>query len=107
MRKAVTALLPALLFLLLCGASSVQAQVFGGIIYVGDNSADLVMFDLTNTNFSKVEFYRGAKLLGTVNLNAKDGGIITDYGLSIGNQYQYQYRAYRSSGGFLDNNLPG
>lgn len=107
MKRAVTAILPALLFLLLCGTTSVQAQVFGGVIYVGDNSADIVMFNLTNTNFSKVEFYRGAKLLGTVTLNGNDGGIMTDYGLVKGNQYQYQYRAYRTAGGFQDGNLPG
>ena len=82
-----------------------QAQPFGAVIYVGDNSADIYMEDLTNSNYSKVEFYRGAKLLGTVNLNAGDGGIITDYNLSKGNGYQYQYRAYRTAGGFQDGNL--
>ncbi|MBE0645233.1 MAG: T9SS type A sorting domain-containing protein [Bacteroidetes bacterium] len=103
MRRAVTVFLPLMFILLMSGV--MQAQPFGAVIYVGDNSADIYMFDLTNSNFSKVEFYRGAKLLGTVNLNAGDGGVITDYNLSKGNGYQYQYRAYRSAGGFLDGNL--
>ncbi|MDT8323510.1 MAG: T9SS type A sorting domain-containing protein [Bacteroidota bacterium] len=107
MRRAVTALLPAVLFLLLFGNSTVQAQVFGAVIYSGDNSADIAMFDLTNTNFSKVEFYRGAKLLGMVTLNGNDGRIVTDYGIIKGNSYQYQYRAYRTAGGFQDGNLAG
>lgn len=101
MKRTATFFLPMLLFL----AVHAQAQPFGAVIYVGDNSADILMFDLENTNFSKVEFYRGAKLIGTTFLNAKDGGIITDYGLNKGTQYQYQYRAYRSAGGFADGNL--
>lgn len=103
MRRAVTAFLPLLLALLFSG--TLQAQPFGQVIYVGDNTADIFFFDLTNANFSKVEFYRGAKLLGTVNLNAQDGRVITDYGLTKGNPYQYQYRAYRTAGGFLDGTL--
>ena len=103
MRRAVTVFLPLLAVLFHFGI--LQAQPFGAVIYVGDNSADIWMMDLTNANFSKVEFYRGAKILGTVNLNAGDGKIITDYGLIKGNQYQYQYRAYRTAGGFLDGNL--
>jgi hypothetical protein len=105
MRRAVTVFLP-LLFLIFTGGI-LRAQPFGAVIYVGDNSADIFMFDLTNSNFSKVEFYRAAKLLGTVYLNAGDGRIITDYNLVKGNQYQYQYRAYRTAGGFLDGNLIG
>ncbi|MGB5074714.1 MAG: hypothetical protein WBQ23_11315, partial [Bacteroidota bacterium] len=103
MRRAVTVFLP-LLFILLSGGV-LQAQTFGMVIYVGDNSADIYMPNLTDGNFTKVEFYRGAKLLGTVNLNAGDGGIVIDRNLTIGNQYQYQFRAYRSAGGFLDGNL--
>ncbi|MBR9976376.1 MAG: T9SS type A sorting domain-containing protein [Bacteroidetes bacterium] len=103
MRRAVTVFLPLLAVLFHFGI--LQAQPFGAVIYVGDNSSDIWMMDLTNTNFSKVEFYRGAKILGTVNLNANDGKIITDYGQIKGNQYQYQYRAYRTGGGFLDGNL--
>ena len=103
MRRAVTVFLPLLAVLFHFGI--LQAQPFGAVIYVGDNTADLWMMDLTDANFTKVEFYRGAKLLGTVNLNAGDGRIITDYGLTKGTQYQYQYRAYRSAGGFLDGNL--
>ncbi|MFA6234498.1 MAG: hypothetical protein WC824_10005, partial [Bacteroidota bacterium] len=103
MRRAVTVLLP-LFFILLTGGM-LQAQPFGAVIYVGDNSADVLMFDLTNSNFSKVEFYRGATLLGTVHINAGDGGLITSYNLVKGNQYQFQYRAYRTAGGFLDGNL--
>lgn len=105
MRRAVTVFMP--LFFVLMAFGTLQAQPFGAVIYVGDNSADIFMMDLTNSNFTKVEFYRGAKLLGTVNINAGDGKIITDYGLIKGNQYQYQYRAYRSAGGFLDGNLIG
>ncbi|MDX9760180.1 MAG: T9SS type A sorting domain-containing protein [Bacteroidota bacterium] len=103
MRRAVTAFLPLLFALLFSG--TLQAQQFGQVIYVGDNTADIFMADLTNANYSKVEFYRGAKLLGTVNLNAQDGRIITDYGLAKGNPYQYQFRAYRTAGGFLDGTL--
>jgi len=91
--------------LLLIFAARANAQAFGAVIYVGDNSADVLMFDLDNTNFTKVEFYRGAKLIGTVNLNAGDGKIVTDYNLVKGNTYQYQFRAYRSAGGFMDGNL--
>jgi hypothetical protein len=101
MKRAVTIVLPLLLLL----AFQAQAQPFGAVIYSGDDSADILMFDLTNTNFSKVEFYRGARLLGTTNINANDGGLITDYGLNKGTQYQYQFRAYRTAGGFLDGNL--
>ncbi len=101
MKRAATFFLPLLILL----AVQAQAQPFGAVLYVGDNSADVLMFDLDNTNYSKVEFYRGAKLIGTTHLNAQDGGIITDYGLNKGTQYQYQYRAYRTAGGFLDGNL--
>ena len=101
MKRAVTMILP----LLLIFAARANAQNFGAVIYVGDNSADVFMADLTNTNFTKVEFYRGAKLIGTVNLNANDGKIVTDYNLVKGNTYQYQFRAYRSAGGFMDGNL--
>ena len=101
MKRAVTFFLPLLILL----ALQAKAQPFGAVIYVGSNCADVLMFDLTNTNFSKVEFYRGAKLIGTTMLNASDGGVITDYGLNKGTQYQYQFRAYRTAGGFLDGDL--
>ncbi len=105
MRRAVTVFLP--LLFLLTTSGILQAQPFGAVIYVGDNSADVFMYDLTNSNFSKVEFYRNAKLLGTVYLNAGDGRVVTDYNLVKGNSYVYQYRAYRTAGGFLDDNLIG
>jgi len=82
-----------------------QAQPFGAVIYVGDDSADLLLFDLTNPMYSKVEFYRGARMLGTVFPGAGGGGLITDYGLIKGTSYQYQTRAYRIGGGFEDGNL--
>ncbi|MBR9979114.1 MAG: T9SS type A sorting domain-containing protein [Bacteroidetes bacterium] len=103
MRRAVTILLPLMLALLSSGA--LQAQPFGAVIYVGDDNAHVYMFDLENTNFSKVEFYRANRLLGTVNINAGDGGIVIDRGLRKDISYQYQYRAYRTGGGFMDGNL--
>ncbi|MCB2204197.1 T9SS type A sorting domain-containing protein [bacterium] len=106
MRKAVTAFLPAVLFLMLF-AFNATAQPFGAVIYTGDNSADILMYNLTDTKFTKVEFYRGAKLVGTVTLNGDDGGVVTDYGLNKGTSYVYQYLAYKASGGTIDDNLQG
>ena len=89
-------------FLLLSGTAFAQP---GAVIYSGDKTADVWMFSLTNPNFTKIEFYRGAKLLGTVHQGANDGGILTDRGLTKGQPVQYMYRAYLSSGGFTDGDL--
>ncbi len=97
MTKGTTILL--LAFLLLAGGSA-SAQ-FGVIIYTGQSSADLYMGKLTDQNYSKVEFFRGARKLGEITNGGPNGGIVTDYGLSKGVAYQYEFRAHRTTGGFL------
>ncbi len=90
----------AILFLLAIG--SVQAQnpgQFGILIYNGPTSADLYLGKLTNPQFSRVEFFRGAKKLGEITAGGPNGGIVTDNGLVKGNYYTYEYRAYPASGG--------
>jgi hypothetical protein len=78
----------------------VYAQ-YGWVLYSGANSADLYMGKLTDPQYTKVEYYRGAKKLGEITMNGPDGGIVTDYGLAKGQPYQYEFRAWKSAGGFL------
>ena len=101
----VTAFLLAALFLCVFGSVS-NAQV-GLIIYTGQSTADLYMGTLTDPNFTKIEFFRGAKKLGEIIQNGPNGGIVTDSGLVTGSQYQYEFRAHRTGGGFVQGAVGG
>jgi hypothetical protein len=81
-------------------STAAQAQ-FGWVIYSGQASADVYLGKLTDPSYSRVEFYRANKKLGEITLNGPDGGIVTDYGLAKGSPYNYEFRAWRSTGGYL------
>jgi hypothetical protein len=98
MKRVITIFCLAAGFMLLM--QQAQAQ-YGIVIYSGSSSADLYMGKLTDPNYSKVEFFRGAKKLGEITMNGPNGGIVTDYGLAKGQPYQYEFRAWRTAGGFL------
>lgn len=100
MTRATSFTLSAILLLLLT-LGSVQAQnpgQFGIVIYNGPTSADLYLGKLTDPQFSKVEFFRGAKKVGEITAGGPNGGVVTDNGLVKGNYYTYEYRAFPANG---------
>ncbi|MDH7516473.1 MAG: T9SS type A sorting domain-containing protein [Bacteroidota bacterium] len=88
-------------------SAHIATAQFGFLVWSGQSSADLYLGRLTDPNYTKVEFYRGAKKLGEIVQGGPNAGIVTDYGLQKGVTYSYQFRAYRTAGGYMDGNVSG